>query len=76
MRKRSKERVKQSPDKKKVCISTTMATAETAASPDLSSSSGDEWTLLGEGNANVVFSYGGRDPELVRDTGREERERS
>ena len=53
-----------------------MATAETAASPDLSSSSGDEWTLLGEGNANVVFSYGGRDPELVRDTGREERERS
>ena len=36
------------------------------ASSDLSSSSGDDWILLGEGNANVVFSYGGRDPALVR----------
>jgi hypothetical protein len=42
-----------------------MTIAKTAASPDLHSCSGDEWTILGEGNANVVFSYGGRDPELV-----------
>ena len=43
-----------------------MMSEKSIASPDLSSCSGDEWNLLGEGNANVVFSYVGTDPELVR----------
>jgi hypothetical protein len=40
--------------------------AESSSLPDLSASSGEDWLLLGEGNANVVFAYAGRDPELVR----------
>lgn len=43
-----------------------MMTAKSVTSPDLSLCSGEEWLFLGEGNANVVFSYAGTDRELVR----------